>query len=707
MKPIFVTIILIAALLAVSPYSLNAQTPEQLYQKGLTKEEGEGALQDAINLYNQVADNSSADKSLQAKALLHIGMCYEKLGMKEATKAYQRLVKNFPEQKNEVAVAMERLSRLTATVSSNEIAIRQVWTGNGVDNSGSVSADGEYLTFTNWVTGNLEIRNLKTNKNSAVTNVGDLKDSVQYVDKSLISPDGKQIAYLWYRDRGDKGIYELRLINVGNQTPATLYYCNKNEYIIPELWFSNDNKIIVQQYNSNNNIWQLSSINIANGEFQVLLRKEKVSESSLPLNLSLSPDEKYIAFDFPNYSENGKYDIFLISIDSKTEIPLIKHPANDRLLGWLPGSNQLLFTSDRSGTTDVWAVNTFEERTFEETKCILTNIGDIFDPIGFTRDGSFYFSMGTFRNESFIVPFDSDKGKLSMTPRVSLSGMIYDISWLPDGESLICTQIIVEPDKSWSNTLYLLNTRTGEAKALAENLKIEGQIRLSPDGRSVMVLGLDKKRINGKMGIYTIDIATGLPVEIKVQQDVSQSNSIEWDKKGINIFYVNNDKIIKHNIKSGEEMILFTDKRLLHTILTRSFNGDNLFFDVVVNFDEEGTSLCNLLEIPETGGETKTICSYKSLQNWRFKRFALSPDGKYIYYSESEIAQGHKSTLCRIPASGRTQEKIWGLKDYFIAGLSIHPEGNQIALSTSHPGIEIRAIENLGRKVSEMYSKNK
>jgi Tol biopolymer transport system component len=112
MKPIFITIIIVAALVAVSPYSLNAQIPEQLYQKGLMKEEGEGALQDAINLFNQVADNLKADKSLQAKALLHVGLCYEKLGMKEATKAYQRLVSSFPSQKNEVAVARERLSRL-------------------------------------------------------------------------------------------------------------------------------------------------------------------------------------------------------------------------------------------------------------------------------------------------------------------------------------------------------------------------------------------------------------------------------------------------------------------------------------------------------------------------------------------------------------------------------------------------------------------
>jgi len=113
MKPILTSVILVAFLLAGSISTVIAQTPEQLYQKGLGKEEGEGALQDAINLYNQVADNSNASVSLQAKALLHIGMCYEKLGMKEATKAYQRLVNNFPEQKNEVAIARERLNRLT------------------------------------------------------------------------------------------------------------------------------------------------------------------------------------------------------------------------------------------------------------------------------------------------------------------------------------------------------------------------------------------------------------------------------------------------------------------------------------------------------------------------------------------------------------------------------------------------------------------
>ena len=129
MKPILTSFILAIFLTIGSINPSTAQTPEQLYQKGLTKEEGEGVLQDAINFYNQIADNPKADKSLQAKALLHIGMCYEKLGMQEAIKAYQRLVANFPTQKNEIAYARERLTKLvTITEEVAEIPLTPKFT---------------------------------------------------------------------------------------------------------------------------------------------------------------------------------------------------------------------------------------------------------------------------------------------------------------------------------------------------------------------------------------------------------------------------------------------------------------------------------------------------------------------------------------------------------------------------------------------------
>ena len=77
-------------------------------------------MQDAISLYNKVADNSNASISLRAKALMHIGMCFEKLGTKEAVKAYKRIVEDFPTQKNEVAYARERLNKLVQMMAVDQ-----------------------------------------------------------------------------------------------------------------------------------------------------------------------------------------------------------------------------------------------------------------------------------------------------------------------------------------------------------------------------------------------------------------------------------------------------------------------------------------------------------------------------------------------------------------------------------------------------------
>jgi len=109
-KTCLILILTIAGLFLSGTEVLSQQAAGQLYEKALYLEEAKGELQGAIDLYNRIAENRSADQSFQAKALLHMGLCYEKLGKQEAVKSYQRLVNNFPAQKNEVAIARERLA---------------------------------------------------------------------------------------------------------------------------------------------------------------------------------------------------------------------------------------------------------------------------------------------------------------------------------------------------------------------------------------------------------------------------------------------------------------------------------------------------------------------------------------------------------------------------------------------------------------------
>ena len=70
------------------------------FQRALRAERSEGDLEKAISLYDRVVTEAD-DQSLAARAQLRIGMCYEKLGSKEAREAYQRVIQAYPDQQQE------------------------------------------------------------------------------------------------------------------------------------------------------------------------------------------------------------------------------------------------------------------------------------------------------------------------------------------------------------------------------------------------------------------------------------------------------------------------------------------------------------------------------------------------------------------------------------------------------------------------------
>jgi Tol biopolymer transport system component len=108
---IFLNVFLVLSIFVFLSANIQ-QTAEQLYQSGIYKEEVEGDLEKAIAIYGQILKNFPENKSTAAKALYHIGLCYEKLGNQEAQKAYQRLIEEYPSQIKEVNLAKERLSNL-------------------------------------------------------------------------------------------------------------------------------------------------------------------------------------------------------------------------------------------------------------------------------------------------------------------------------------------------------------------------------------------------------------------------------------------------------------------------------------------------------------------------------------------------------------------------------------------------------------------
>ena len=104
------TIFLSCVLLSAS--SLLASNVEETYQAALTQEKGEGNLEEAIRLYQQVIEaheKGEGDEGLAARAQLRIGVCQEKLGLAQARQTYEAVRDKYPDQPQVGAEAARRL----------------------------------------------------------------------------------------------------------------------------------------------------------------------------------------------------------------------------------------------------------------------------------------------------------------------------------------------------------------------------------------------------------------------------------------------------------------------------------------------------------------------------------------------------------------------------------------------------------------------
>ena len=107
MRQGFTIAIALAALFAVSGMlAQTSRTADVQFKAAQHKEQVEGDLKGAIEQYKKLAENK--DRAIAAKALIQMAECYQKLGDAESQKLYQRVVREFADQKDALALAQAR-----------------------------------------------------------------------------------------------------------------------------------------------------------------------------------------------------------------------------------------------------------------------------------------------------------------------------------------------------------------------------------------------------------------------------------------------------------------------------------------------------------------------------------------------------------------------------------------------------------------------
>ena len=687
---------ILATLLPAS--SVIAQKDDQaevLMQAAHQKQLVEGQLEEAIQLYKRIVQEHSGNHAVAARALLEMGQCYEKLGNVEARKAYERLLRDYGEQNEAAAQARARLAALSGKVASggSEMVTRRVWAGPGEYIGGSLSPDGRYLSCVDWATGDLAIRDLATGKLRHLTNTTESGESAFF---STISPDGKEVAYIWFGKNGP----DLRLVRWDGSAPRVLY-ASKGVYPFPMGW-SPDGKHILTRFYKEPNTHEIAVVSVVDGSARVLKTVEWSS-----LKVSFSPDGRYVAYDVPQQQGSDNHDIFVLAADGSREIRLVEHPADDQLLGWTPDGNHILFASDRSGTMSAWLQRVSDGKPQGPPELVKQDIGQA-QPIGFTRAGSFYYGLVIGTSDVYTAEFDPATGRVATQAQKTAQRFIGSNSspaWSPDGQFLAYISsrrpglIGHRPE-----IISIRSLKTGEERDLPPNLAFAwGPMRWSPDGRSILVPGKDRQL---QHALFLVDAQTG-DVTPAVWWGDSEISNPAWFPDGKRLLYNESHResgtiretILVHDLQTGRNTELFRATPG-STIDDIALSPDGQQVALTLLEKQNKSSVLKLL--PVAGGEASELVRAKEPEAIVGDSLSWSSDSRYIVFGrakttsqemQGDFPSGPRTQLLAISSRGGEPHTL-GLAMDSAHNLSFDPTGHHIAFAAGRAKSEIWVMEN-------------
>jgi Tol biopolymer transport system component len=678
MRHVTASVLVLIALASIAP---SAQEPERLFKAAMNTEFVDGDLKRAIEQYAKVA--AGGNRTIAAQALVRMAECHDKLGDAEAKAIYERVVREFGDQRDAVATARARLGR-GGGVSATARGDRAVWTGMDADGFGTISPDGRFLTYMDWTgLGNVMVRDLTTGTSRPLTANTKMAEfgTGQF---SVVSRDGERVAYEWNLPNRHS---EVRIASLrGSGVPASrTVWQSAGDHITVYDWSPDGKWLGGVVYRADRSV-QIGLVSVQDGTLRALRSFDwEGTEKVL-----FSPDGRFLAYALTDPDRAGHSKINVIAVDGSGETTVVDDASHNQVMAWAP-DGQLVFVSDRTGKRSLWTMKVENGRPQSAPRVVKENVGSTWS-LGLTSSGTLYVWQLASAPYVKVSGLDFVSGKL-IDSRAGTFERFVDSrgrpKWSGDGSHLIFMSC--NPLGGAPCTHFIRSSETGAVRQIPQASFYAGRPRLSPDGRTTLVRSSDAK---GRLHLSVVDVGTGKGTLIKFVEPAKRTGDPEWSPDGRMIRYQERHDdsavLVERALESEKETVIFRTPWTNGIALVPSPDGKVV--SIVRPEPESNAMVLSVASLP--GGALRELMRVPSPS--RFTGLQWTTDNRELIAEVVTPGVTRGSVGWVIPISG-TPRKLDIDMTQWIEGFSVSPDRQHIAF-TAHagdPGYAIWALENI------------
>lgn len=558
---------------------------------------------------------------------------------------------------------------------------------------GSVSRDGTMMAVvTPLASVDIGIHDIATGHVTPLR-VQDAAQPAGEIVAPVFSPDGHRLAYTWVSKEADRVELRVTAREVGAEQ-ATVVSNPEFNYLEPVGWATNETIVVLLR--RPDLTWEIGTVETVGGAVTPVRTLDWRIPNALHA-ARVSPSGTHVAYSAfasnpdrprtPQQSRGLERQIYVLALDGESDEVAVTTGAGfkDNPV-WLPDGSSILYTSDVTGATDLWAQPLEELRPVGRPRIVRKEIGGV-AALGMSSAGVLHYYLGrrgavwtefaalddagTAQYAPFVGrwPTWSPDGRYVAAGRPRTDGNGLDVvvrelatgaertfdvpalrpmpfDWLPDSGRLLVAVAATVPadDTGFAPVPFRILDLTTKGLAVVEGTDSPSEPR-APNVRALSPTGkvLYQAAFRGSSGL---------------------------------------DRVVAVDIESGESTLVFT-LPLAETNLPRSaqqfamtVSPDGRHLAVAVVDRELGAA-----RIATVGVDGRNFREVAAIQAVNVRnRLAWTPDNRWIL-AASGGENGDPYRVVRIPAAGGEAADT-GIEISRLAAMSMSPDGGTLAYST-------------------------